>query len=130
MGYAERLVTEVPALPAGVGDPARDAGPLLTRLGHAEARLWLLTAVGLVADTVLTVYGMHLGLPEANPLVVGLAASLGPLLGLSVLKCLSLGTALCCARLLSARHRPLVPLALGTTWVAAALVNTVSIGVA
>jgi hypothetical protein len=130
MGYAERLVRQTPALPAGVGDPAYDAGPVLTRLGQVEPQLWLLTLVGFVADTGLTVYGLEVGLNEANPLVVGAAAVLGPLLGITLLKCVSLGIGLCFVHLLRRRHRPLVPLALGTTWVTAALLNTVNIAVA
>ena len=106
MGYAERLVGHAPGLTPGLGEPASRAGPDLTWLAHREPRLWLLTLVGLVADVVPTVYGLGVGLSEANPLVVA-AAALGPLPGLLLLK--------------------LVSLALGSTWLTAAAPNTVHI---
>lgn len=123
MGDAERLVRRLPALPAGVGEPAHDAGPILTRLGHAEGHLWLLSIWALVADALLTAVGLRLGMTEVNPVVAETAASLGPLLGVVILKSVSLGVGVACARSLPLRQRPLVPLALGSVWTLAAVVN-------
>lgn len=116
-GNREETVTE----PAG--------GRPLWRLARYERALWSLALLGLFADGVLTVYGLHAGLTEANPVVAGAAAVFGPALGVGLIKLGSLGVGLGSLRVVAPKHRALVPLALGSVWLLAATVNVVTIGV-
>lgn len=93
-----------------------------------ERGLWAAVVATAVADIVLTVHGLQLGLREMNPLVRrGLALAGIP--ALAVLKALALGIGVCCTRLLPDRHTGIVPLALLGPTVAAVTVNTILLGV-
>ncbi len=100
---------------------------ILARLRHHERWLWGLVVVGLVADTALTLYGLQQGFAEGNPIVRSAIGQFGAAVGLLLIK----GVALCLAVVIygAARRRlePLVPTVIGTLWLAAGVVNLVTV---
>lgn len=110
-----------PATLPGVGSLARHFELPPSTL---ERRLWWLVVAGFLADTVLTIYGVHAGHVEGNPVMRHALASLG-IVGIVGLKSGAIAVAVACRPLLSEAHRPLVPAALSLPWIAAALVNVV-----
>lgn len=95
-------------------------------LSHSalERRLWLLVAIALLADTASTIYGVEAGYVEGNPLMRYALDSLG-VVGIVAITSGVLAVAVACRPLLDGVHRPYVPAAVSTPWIAAALVNVV-----
>lgn len=92
--------------------------------------LWTVTLATLLADLVLTVYGVRLGLRELNPVAAALIAEAGPVAALATLKggALAVGAAGWVA--LPFDYRGVVPLALAVPWVTATAVNLLTMWVA
>jgi hypothetical protein len=86
-----------------------------------ETALWAVAVAALAADTVLTLYGLHLGHTEANPLMRA-ALTAGPA-GLVGAKLGALAVALCCRPLLERSRRALIPATLAAPWLLAAVLN-------
>jgi len=107
-------------------DPDATAFPgqgLFALLRSLERELWLLAAAAMVLDAVLTVYGQHLGIHEANPVVRHALASFGAI-GLYVLKVLAMGIALLGRAVLPGRVGFAVPLGLLLPTAYAVVVNS------
>ncbi len=130
MGWTDRVVATVGVAGpsgSGAGRPRRETTNVLARL---ERWLWALAGLGFVADLVLTLVGLRLGMTEANPVVVAAIGQVGPLWGLLGLKIGALAFAVGISRRISPTIRPVVPLALGLTWLAAAGVNMAGLAAA
>jgi hypothetical protein len=93
--------------------------------GDRERLVWGLAGLALLADLLTTLYGLRVGLAEANPLV-RTALSVGPV-GFLGLKLVAVGVALACRPLLRADRRAVAPAALALVWGGAALANAVAI---
>lgn len=91
-------------------------------LGEHEAALWGLVLASMLADTVLTYYGIERGLTEGNPIArygleqFGYAA-------LGALKLFAIGVGLLGRSVLPASHTAVVPLGLAIPWTIASLIN-------
>lgn len=103
------------------------ASGLWSALSRHEGALWGIVAASLVADLLLTYYGVENGLTESNPVArvgferFGYAA-------LGALKLFALGVGVACRPLLPRAYTAVVPIGLAIPWVAAALINAVVIG--
>lgn len=98
-------------------------------LSRHEPALWGIVVLSMVADTVLTYYGVERGLVEGNPIArYGLEqfgyASLG------ALKLFALGVGLAGRAVLPAGYTAVVPLGLAIPWTIASLINVTLIVVA
>lgn len=100
--------------------------PLATLAAH-ERSLWALLAVALLADAVLTWYGLTQGLTEANPVMAGAMAWLGVAGGIVVVKGAAVGVAAAARLSVSPEVAPVVPLAMSIPWGLAALINALGI---
>jgi len=109
--------------------PATDAAAverhetLLERLAAHERALWALLAVALLADAVLTWYGLRQGLTEANPVMAAAMAWLGVAGGMVAVKGAAVVVATVARVSVSSPNEPVVPLAMAVPWTAAALIN-------
>lgn len=106
-------------------DTVADRGQrsLLATLGAHERTLWVLLAVALVADGVLTWYGLERGLTEANPVMATAMAWLGVAGGIVVIKGVAVLVAALARASVSEATRPVVPLAMAIPWALAAAIN-------
>lgn len=109
---------------SGAAAPSRS---LRSALAGAERELWILTALAMSFDIVLTIYGLSLGLTETNPVARSALEAAGAV-GLSGLKLAAVAVGLACLPLLPTRYRALVPLALAIPSVCAVFINTLLIG--
>lgn len=80
-------------------------------MGGTEFKLWILTIVVMLADVLLTIHGLSLGLRERNPIARAAFESAGAL-GLSGLKLMAVTVGLTCRQLSPDRTTILVPLIL------------------
>lgn len=117
------------AVPAADSDgsvvPAR-LGRLARRLRCNEGYLWAV-AFGLLAfDLATTVYGLGIGLTEANPVAASLIDRYG-LLALGGLKAAALAVAAVGWYLVARRHRAIVPICLAVPWSVGSVSNAVVI---
>jgi hypothetical protein len=113
--------------PAVGGESLARVAALTT--AHATP-LWIAVLAGLVLDSVLTVYGIHLGLAERNPVAADLIANVGVVPALALLKGAALAVGVGGWVLLPERYRGLVPAGLAVPWVGAAVANALTIGLA
>lgn len=88
----------------------------------SQRTLWALVACALVADVVLTQYGLATGATEANPVVRQAVAAGGPGM-LWVLKAGAVAVGVAAWRRLAHPERGIVPLGLALPWAGAAVVN-------
>jgi len=117
--------SESSAGPDAVDDQHRQS-PLATLADHERA-LWVLLAVALVADGVLTWYGLERGLTEANPVMAAAMAWLGVAGGIVLVKAGAVLVAALARASVSPATRPVVPLAMAIPWALAALINLVGL---
>lgn len=115
MSLAEGLLPTV-----GVEDP-------IAALAAHERSLWALLAVALLADAVLTWYGLGQGLTEANPVMAAAMAWLGVAGGIVVVKGAAVAVAAAARVSVAPEVAPVVPLAMSITWGLAALINALGI---
>ncbi|HKL29926.1 MAG TPA: DUF5658 family protein [Natrialbaceae archaeon] len=87
-----------------------------------EPELWTALFVVMVLDVVLTMYGLHLGLAEGNP-IARVAIDQFGVLGLVLLKAFSIGIAVLGWARVERRFRALVPLGVSIVWGFAVAVN-------
>jgi hypothetical protein len=99
-----------------------------TRTTTHAPLLWAVAVASLVADGVLTVYGVRLGLTEANPVAADLIAHTGALPALALLKGGALTVAVAGWVVMPDDYRGLVPAGLALPWVVASLLNCVAVG--
>jgi len=109
-----------------VGGAALDAAATRTT-AHAPL-LWAVAIASLVADGVLTVYGIRLGLTEVNPVAADLIAHVGALPALALLKGVALTVAVAGWVVMPENYRGLVPAGLALPWAVASLLNCVAVG--
>jgi hypothetical protein len=88
-----------------------------------ERRLWGLVILALSLDIVTTIYGIHLGLGEGNPIARHLMELVSPLGAMVLLKGLVLALGLGAWMVLSRRYRSVVPLGLAIPWLVAGVFN-------
>ncbi|MFC7006929.1 DUF5658 family protein [Halalkalicoccus salilacus] len=98
-------------------------------LSRREGALWAVVVALMLADTLLTYYGIERGLAETNPVARAGLERFG-YATLGALKLLALGVALACRPLLPRGYTAVVPLSLALPWFVASLINAVVIGVA
>jgi hypothetical protein len=101
-------------------------GFLATLHGH-ERSLWVVVAAGFVADTLLTYYGLQLGMYELNPVMRASIGALGILAGILAVKLAAILTGLCVRGRVRHRLRPVVPAVLAVPWLVGAAVNAVGL---
>lgn len=99
-----------------------------TRTTTHAPLLWAVAVASLVADGVLTAYGIRLGLTEFNPVAADLMAHVGALPALALLKGGALTTAVAGWVVMPENYRGLVPAGLALPWVVASLLNCLAIG--
>lgn len=107
-------------------ETVREAG-FWSVLARHRAVLWAIVVVAMIADTLLTYYGLERGLTETNP-VARLGLQRFGYASLGLLKGFALGVGLCCRPLLPRRYSTVVPLGLAIPWIAASVINLVTIG--
>lgn len=90
---------------------------------HVEHELWIVVVVAMVADILLTVHGLQIGLKELNP-VARQALEFAGVFGLFVLKGMALLVGVCCRPLIPDRMNVVIPLGLAIPSVCAVLINT------
>jgi hypothetical protein len=113
----------------GLSAVERRIRAVATRVTAHARTLWVVVAATLL-DSVLTVYGVHIGLSEANPVAANLIESLGPVAALVTLKSGALAVGGLGWVAMPTDYRGVVPLGLATPWVAATLANAVTVTVA
>ena len=119
-----RVTTRVPALRA-----LSTYGEVwLRRVTAAERHLWVLAVSAMCFDVATTVYGLRIGLSEANPIARVALEWLGAA-GLYGLKLVALLLGLACWWLIPDRYGGLVPLGLAVPSIGAVIVNATLIGV-
>ncbi|AZH25698.1 DUF5658 family protein [Haloplanus aerogenes] len=111
-----------------VGSAYLDA--VATRTTAHASWLWAVALASLVADGVLTIYGIRLGLTEVNPVAADLIASVGALSALALLKGGAVGVAVAGWVVMPDDYRGLVPAGLALPWVVASVMNVVAVGLA
>lgn len=116
MGVRDRHVPSSSAEQRSVTDGFLE----VTRLFEPE--LWIALFVVMVLDVVLTMYGLHLGLAEGNP-IARVAIDRFGVLGLLWLKAFSIGVALVGWARVERRFRALIPLGISAVWGFAVAVN-------
>lgn len=97
-------------------------------LARREVLLWVFVVVAMIADTLLTYYGLERGFVETNP-VARLGLERFGYASLGLFKLLALGVGLACRPLLPRNYVAIVPLGLAIPWTVASLVNLLVIGV-
>ena len=107
--------------------PTVGRGDVLPTLAPNERALWGLLAVALLADAVLTWYGLGRGLTEANPVMAAAMAWLGVAGGITVVKGAALVVAGLARVTVSPETTPVVPLAMAIPWGLAALINVLGL---
>lgn len=98
-------------------------------LARREDVLWAVVVVALVADLLLTYYGVENGLHEANPVARAGLERFG-YAALGALKLFALAVGLACRPLLPREYTAIVPLGLAIPWVVASAINAVTIATA
>lgn len=93
-----------------------------TTLGEYEAVLWGLVVFSMLADTLLTYYGIERGLTEGNPIARYGLEQFG-YWALGALKLFALGVGLAGRNLLPDGYTAVVPLGLAIPWTVASLIN-------
>jgi hypothetical protein len=109
---------------ATAATPPDDSGWITQVLGPHQYKLWFIVVCAMIADVLLTVYGLELGLAELNPVAVRAISAFG-YAGLGVLKCLALGIGVVCWLLTPHQYAPIIPLGLATPSIIAVCINTV-----
>lgn len=107
--------------------PSPSSEETLSTLAANERTLWCLLAVALLADAILTWYGLQQGLTEANPVMAGAMAWLGVAGGITVVKGSAVLVAFLARVSVSPEVAPVVPLAMAITWGLAALINALGL---
>jgi len=102
-------------------------GGLLATLHEHERSLWVVVAVGFVADTLLTYYGLQLGMYELNPVMRASIGALGILGGILAVKLVAVLAGLCVRGRVRHRLRPVVPAVLAVPWLVGAAINAVGL---
>ena len=87
-----------------------------------ERALWGLVVVSLLGDVVTTIYGLHLGLSESNPIARSAIDGWG-VVGMLALKAGAVAIALFCRQFVEDPYKAIVPAALAIPWTFAVLVN-------
>lgn len=98
-------------------------------VSRTEQLLWVVVVLALVADAVLTVYGLSVGLKELNP-VARVAIERMGVFGIVSLKGFAVGLALVGRWVTPDSHGVLVPATLAVPWVVASVLNAVTLVVA
>lgn len=88
-----------------------------------NAWLWVLVAVALVLDIVLTYYGLAAGLEEGNPVARTLFSMYGVLESMLLLKGIVVAVALVAYVSIPEKYQPVVPLGIALPWFVASLIN-------
>lgn len=91
-------------------------------VSRTERLLWGVAIVAMVADVVLTVYGIGIGLREFNPIARYAHTSLG-VLGILSLKGFALGIAAVGRWVIPDQYGNFVPIMLAIPWLAGAGLN-------
>jgi hypothetical protein len=104
----------------------RSRGRLGALRGHERA-LWVMVGLSFVADTLLTYYGLQLGMYELNPVMRVSISALGLLAGILAVKLVAVLTGVCVRGRVHRRIRPLVPAVLAVPWLVGAAVNAVGL---
>ena len=91
-------------------------------LNEYEAALWGLVILSMLADTVLTYYGIERGLAEGNPIARFGLEQFG-YVALGVLKAFALAVGLVGRALLPEGYTAVVPLGLAIPWTVASIIN-------
>lgn len=91
-------------------------------IAAVERELWLVAIGAMVADVVLTLYGLHVGLVENNP-IARTAIHVQGATGLVVLKLVALCLAAGCWAVLPDRYGPVIPLGLAIPTLVAVVSN-------
>ena len=100
---------------------------LVRTLAVRERTLWIVVAVGLVADTLLTYYGLRAGMYELNPVIRASIGMLGLLAGILAVKLIAVLTGLCLRRRVRSSFAPIVPAVLAIPWLVGAAINAVGL---
>lgn len=87
-----------------------------------ETWLWAAAVVMLLSDLCITLYGLHRGLVETNPIAVAALQEFG-LFGLAGLKLQAIVVGLIGRRFLTASERWVLPLGIAVPWFAGSAVN-------
>lgn len=107
---------------------APETGVWATLSDHEEA-LWALVVGAMLADVLLTYYGLERGFTESNP-VARLALERIGYASLAVLKLVALAVGAAGRWALPPGYAVVVPLGLAIPWIIASLVNAALIGLA
>lgn len=110
-----------------VGEADRDS-PVAGWVGRTEFKLWILTIIVMLADVLLTVHGLSLGLRERNPIARTAFESAGAL-GLAGIKLIAVAVGLSCRQLIPDRTTILIPVILLIPSALAVGINSVLIAV-
>jgi len=98
----------------------------LQYIARRERWLWAFAIAALVADIVLTAYGLENGAVELNPVAAWVIAEYY-IIGMAGLKLAGVAVAVVGRFLVPDDFGALVPLALGVPWALASLLNVVTI---
>lgn len=107
---------------------ATRVGQLSSVARARERELWFAVFTVMLVDITLTVHGLTLGLPEANP-VARAALDTAGVLGLYGLKATALAIGVGCRYAVEDRYGFVVPLGLGIPSLAAVLINSAVLAV-
>ncbi|MFC6732183.1 DUF5658 family protein [Haladaptatus sp. GCM10025893] len=92
-------------------------------LGPVQYKMWFVVLSAMIADVLLTMYGLQLGLTEVNPVAVR-AMELFGYAGLGLLKTVAIGIGLLCWFLTPPQYAPVVPVGLAAPSIVAVCINT------
>lgn len=107
---------------------AQRVGQLFGVARARERELWFAVVAVMLVDITLTVHGLTLGLPEANP-VARAAIDTAGVLGLYGLKAIALAIGVGCRLIVEDRYGFVVPLGLGIPSLAAVFINSAVLAV-
>jgi hypothetical protein len=111
------------------GADSVSGGRLWSALARREDALWAVVVASMIADLLLTYYGVENGLREANPVARAGLERFG-YAALGALKLFALGVGLACRPLLPRAYTAVVPLGLAIPWIVASLINAFMIATA
>jgi len=84
--------------------------------------MWVLVALTAVGDIVTTLYGLHLGYTEGNPLVAWTLAYAPPVVSLVTIKLVAVCICYAAYRMVS-RSKWVIPLSMSIPWAIAVGIN-------
>lgn len=124
-----------PAARPSESDPDDRSGPVAAvesaveraaaRATRHSATLWRVAAVALLADVLLTAYGLRNGYVEANPIAAAMFRQVGVPATFVGLKGFPLAVAAVGRAALPRAYRGVAPLCLALPWTAATVINLV-----